>query len=93
MKTTIKKAKACKESWELFNLADDLSQALGDSEAGLFKAELDRDWDSICHYVGMVAHWKYLYNYVYDMAGELEEFEHECKLSSEIDNEMMGDRI
>jgi hypothetical protein len=93
MKTTIKKAKACKESWELFNLAGDLSQALSDSEAGLFKAELDRDWDSITHYVGMVAHWKYLHNYVYDMASELEEFEHECQLSAEIDNEMMGDRV
>ena len=93
MKTTIEKAKACKESWELFDLASDLSQAVSDSEAGLFKAELDRNWDGITHYVGMVAHWKYLYKHVYDLASEMEEFEHECELSREYTNELMGDRI
>ena len=93
METTIKKARACKESWELFNLAEEMSHALSDSEAGLFKAELERNWDAICHYVGMVAHWKYLYKYILGLAEEMEEFEHEVRLSAEIDNEMMGDRI
>ena len=93
MMTTIEKAKACKTSAELFALAEDLSQALIDSEAGLYKAELDYNWDAITHYVGMVAHWKYLYKYVYDLASEMEEFEHECELSREYTNELMGDRI
>ncbi len=93
MMTTIEKAKACKTSAELFALAEDLSQALSDSEAGLFKAELDRNWAAIDHYVDLVAHWKYLYKYVYDLASEMEEFEHECELSREYTNELMGDRI
>ena len=93
METTITKARACKTSAELFAMAESLSQALSDSEAGLERAELAYNWAEIEHYVGLVAHWKYLYKHVYDMASELEEFEHECQLSAEINYEMMGDRV
>ena len=93
METTIKKARACKTSAELFAMAESLSQALSDSEAGLERAELDYNWDAISHYVGMVAHWKYLYKTVYGWASDMEEEEHEIQLSAEIDAEMMGDRI
>ena len=93
METTITKARACKTSAELFAMAESLSQALSDSEAGLERAELDYNWDAISHYVGMVAHWKYLYKTVYGWASDMEEEEHEIQLSAEIDAEMMGDRI
>ena len=93
METTITKARACKTSAELFAMAESLSQALSDSEVGLERAELDYNWDAISHYVGMVAHWKYLYKTVYGWASDMEEEEHEIQLSAEIDNEMMGDRI
>ena len=93
METTIKKAQACKTSAELFALAESLSQALSDSETGLERAELDYNWDAISHYVGMVAHWKYLYKTIYGWASDMEEEEHEIHLSAEIENEMMGDRV
>jgi len=75
MKTTITKAQACKTSAELYALADDLSQAVSDSEAGLERAELAHDWAAIEHYVGLVAHWKYLYKTVYGWAMDLDEEE------------------
>jgi hypothetical protein len=93
METTITKARACKTSAELFVMAESLSQALSDSEAGLERAELDYNWDAISHYVGLVAHWKYLYKTIYGWASDMEEEEHEIQLSAEIDAEMMGDRI
>ena len=75
METTIKKARACKTSAELYALAEELSQALSDSEAGLERAELALDWVAIEHYVGLVAHWKYLYKTVYGWAMDLDEEE------------------
>jgi hypothetical protein len=93
METTITKARACKTSAELFVMAESLSQAISDSEAGLERAELDYNWDAISHYVGLVAHWKYLYKTIYGWASDMEEEEHEIQLSAEIDAEMMGDRI
>ena len=75
METTITKARACKTSAELYALADDLSQAVSDSEAGLERAELALDWAAIEHYVGLVAHWKYLYKTIYGWARDLDEKE------------------
>jgi hypothetical protein len=93
METTIKMARACKTSAELFAMAESLSQALSDSEAGLERAELDYNWDAISHYVGMVAHWKYLYKTIYGWASDMEEDEHELELSREYHDAMMGDRM
>ena len=75
METTIKKARACKTSVELYALAEELSQAVSDSEAGLERAELAYNWAEIEHYVGLVAHWKYLYKTVYGWAMDLDEEE------------------
>ena len=93
MESTIKMARNCSKSEQLFAMAESLSHAVSESEAGLERAELAYNWAEIEHYVGLVAHWKYLYKHVYDMASELEEFEHECQLSAEINYEMMGDRV
>ena len=71
METTITKARTCKTSAELYALADDLSQAVSDSEAGLERAEYAFDWAAIEHYVGLVAHWKYLYKTIYGWAKDL----------------------
>lgn len=93
METTIKMARACKNSAELFAMAESLSQALSDSEAGLAMAEASYNWESISHYVGLVAHWKYLYKTIYGWASDMEEQEHELELSREYHDAIMGDRI
>lgn len=90
METTIKKARACKTSAELYALAEELSQAVSDSEAGLERAEYAFDWVAIEHYVGLVAHWKYLYKTVYGWARDLDEKEvyefDELKIQWEAEN-------
>jgi len=72
METTITKARACKTSRELYALAEELSQAVSDSQEGLERAEYAFDWAAIEHYVGLVAHWKYLYKTVYGWAKDLD---------------------
>lgn len=93
MESTIRMARNCSKSEQLFAMAESLSHAVSESEAGLERAELAYDWAEIEHYVGLVAHWKYLYKTIYGWASDMEDEEHEIQLSAEIDNDMMGDRV
>jgi len=67
----MEQAWACKTSRELYALAEELLQAVSDSQEELELAELARDWVAIEHYVGLVAHWKYLYKTIYGWAKDL----------------------
>jgi len=75
MESTIKMARNCSKSEQLFAMAESLSHAVSESEAGLERAELAYNWAEIEHYVGLVAHWKYLYKTVYGWAMDLDEEE------------------
>ena len=75
MESTIRMARNCSKSEQLFAMAESLSHAVSESEAGLERAELAFNWAEIEHYVGLVAHWKYLYKTIYGWAMDLDEKE------------------
>jgi len=75
MESVINKARECKNSDEMYRLAEELSHALSDAERRLFGAELSYDWNQIDSAVKSVATWKYLYKTVDSWAEQMLELE------------------
>ena len=75
MESVINKARECKNSDEMYRVAEDISHALSDAERELFRAELNYDWNQIEAAVKSVATWKYLYKTVDSWAEEMLELE------------------
>ena len=87
MKEYIEQVKACKTSSEMYNICEELSHRISDTQERLRDAEFDYDWDQIAGNVQTLAYWKYLYDYIYDLAEDLNEAEvHQSDL--EWDQEM-----
>jgi hypothetical protein len=76
----------------LFAVAEAHSQQVSDLENRLREVELAYNWDRIEVLIERLAVARYIYNYAYDAASELEEDEHECMMSNVVNDAMMGDR-
>jgi hypothetical protein len=82
----------CTTSEQLFAVAEAHSQQVSDLENRLREVELAYNWDRIEVLIERLAVARYIYNYAYDAASELEEDEHECMMSNVVNDAMMGDR-
>ena len=83
----------CTKSVDLFAVAEAYSQEVSDLENRLREAELAYSWDRIEVLIERLAVARYVYKFAYDAASEMEEDEHECMMSAEINDAMMGDRV
>jgi hypothetical protein len=83
----------CTKSVDLFAVAEAYSQEVSDLEDRLRTAELAYNWDRIEVLIERLAVARYVYKFAYDAASEMEEDEHECMMSAEINDAMMGDRV
>jgi hypothetical protein len=83
----------CTKSVDLFAVAEAYSQEVSDLEDRLRTAELAYNWDRIEVLIERLAVARYVYKFTYDAASEMEEDEHECMMSAEINDAMMGDRV
>lgn len=75
MKEYIEKVKACKTSSEMYSICEELAQRMSETQERLRDAEWDYDWDQIAGNVQTLAYWKYLHDYIYDLAEDLNEAE------------------
>jgi hypothetical protein len=75
MKEYIEKVKACKTSSEMYSICEELAERMSDTQERLRDAEWDYDWDQIAGNVQTLAYWKYLHDYIYDLAEDLNEAE------------------
>jgi len=75
MKEYIQKMKMCKASHEMYTICEELAQHMSDTQERLREAEWNYDWDQIAGQVQTLAYWKYLHDYIYDIAEDLNEAE------------------
>ena len=92
MKEYIEKVKACKTSSEMYSICEELSHRISDTEERLRDAEWEYDWDRIAGNVQTLAYWKYLHDYIYALAEDMNEAEvHESDVAW--DQEMDAIRV
>jgi len=83
----------CTTSTQLFPVVETFAYQVSELEDRLKRAEYAYDWDAIESALGQLAVKRYTYKFAYDAASEMEEDEHECMMSAEINDAMMGDRV
>ena len=90
---TIKRARLCTKSSQLFSMAEDLSQQISDSESTLNLAEYAYNWSWVEAEVKTLAVLKYAYKTIHGWAEDMDDEEAFAQQSAEMDAAMCGDRV